>query len=216
MKNILLFLSLFIPLVAFAQDDISQSPLIGNGRYQGAKSYDGQLTIPVLGVDSSTNTEVNAISGKEVHLSVAKTPIAKVLSTGLTLTTGDVITGAGGYVRGGVYVPTAAATPVTGTNLCAPGLCAIPTNAANNAVFIGAATPVAGTQFYIKNTNSANAVRAKAAGGATINGAVAGGYIALVAGASMHCTYYTVGDLVCDTYSNGSGTTAALPTPAGP
>jgi hypothetical protein len=118
---------------------------------------------------------------------------------------------AGTYVQAAIQVPTAVATPVTGTNFCGPGVCAVPTNAANNAVFIGQATPNPGEQFLIANKNGTNLIRAKAAGGATINGAVAGGYIGLAANTSMHCYYDTAATLICDYYSGG-----AVPTPAGP
>lgn len=210
-RFIFLILTALLPVISYAQDDISiNTGIIGNGRYLGAKTSDGQTTVPVLGVDSSGNTAINSLSGKTVVLSAAKTPLVNIsASNGITLTT------AGTYINGAVQVPVVAATPVTGTNFCGPGICAMPTFAAGGAVFVGAATPVAGTQFYIKNV-SANTSRAKAAGGATINGAVAGGYIGLATGTSMHCTYFTVGDLVCDTYSTAGGTTAALPTPAGP
>lgn len=217
-KLFLILTALVVPVISYAQDDISISTgIVGNGRYLGAKTTDGQTTVPVLGVDSSGNTQVNALSGKTVVLSAAKTPVLSASTSGLTVPTGGItLSTAGSYLNPGIYVPTAVATPVTGTNLCPPGICAVPTNAANNAVFVGAATPVAGTQFFIKNTNGTNLVRAKAAGGATINGATAGGWIGLAAGTSMHCMYYTVGDLTCDTYSTAGGTTAALPTPAGP
>lgn len=68
MKKLLALLA-FLPLAAFAQDDISQSTgIIGNGRLLGAKTYDGQLTVGILGIDSSGNTIIKSISGKDVKI----------------------------------------------------------------------------------------------------------------------------------------------------
>ncbi len=51
----------------FAQDDISTSTgIIGNGRLLGAKTYDGQTTVGILGIDSSGNTIIKALSGSDV------------------------------------------------------------------------------------------------------------------------------------------------------
>ena len=105
------------------------------------------------------------------------------------------------------YVPTMVATPVTGTNFFAPGLNIIPTAAANTAAFIGPATPVAGQQFRIVNASGA-AVRAKAAGGATLNGATAGGYISIANLATVDCITASTGNQVC--------LQPVIPTPAGP
>lgn len=95
-----------------------------------------------------------------------------------------------------VYVPTAAATPVAGTNLIKPGLNVVPTNAANNAMFIGAATPVAGQEFIVVN-NAGAAVRLKASGGATLNGATAGGWISVASLATVHCFTASTANQVC-------------------
>lgn len=52
---------------SFAQDDISQSTgIIGNGRLLGAKTYDGQTTVGILGIDSSGNTIIKALSGSDI------------------------------------------------------------------------------------------------------------------------------------------------------
>lgn len=85
MKNLfkVLVALVYLPIVAFAQDDISIDPgPIGNGRYLGAKTADSQTTVPVLGVDSTGDTEINALTGKTVNLSIAKTPVALASSTG--------------------------------------------------------------------------------------------------------------------------------------
>ena len=105
------------------------------------------------------------------------------------------------------YVPTLVATPVAGTNVFQPGLNIVPTVAANTAAFIGPATPVPGQQFTIVNTGP-NAVRAKAAGGATLNGATAGGYIAIASLATVDCVTTSTGNQSCRQ--------PVIPTPAGP
>jgi hypothetical protein len=105
------------------------------------------------------------------------------------------------------YVPTLAATPVAGTNQYLPGLNIIPTNAANNAGFLGAATPVVGQQFRIVNASGA-AQRIKASGGATLNGATAGGYISIASLATVDCITAASGNQVC--------LQPVIPTPAGP
>jgi hypothetical protein len=105
------------------------------------------------------------------------------------------------------YVPTMAATPVGGTNQFLPGLNIVPTAAANTAAFLGATTPVPGQQFRIVNASGAS-VRVKASGGATLNGATAGGYIAVPNLATVDCMTATTGNQVC--------LQPVIPTPAGP
>lgn len=105
------------------------------------------------------------------------------------------------------YVPTLAATPVAGTNQFLPGLNVVPTHAANTAGFLGAATPVPGQQFTIVN-ESGNAIRVKAAGGATLNGATAGGYISVANLATVDCITASSGNQICRQ--------PVIPTPAGP
>ena len=101
MKNILkIVLSLAIPIAAFAQDDISQGVgIVGNGRYLGARTADAQTIVPTLGIDSSGNTVVNALSGKNVVLSANKTAVATFSSTTSTIpplvTTYEAVAGAG-------------------------------------------------------------------------------------------------------------------------
>ena len=107
----------------------------------------------------------------------------------------------------GAHVPTPAATPVANVNRVLPGLNIVPTAAANTAMFIGAATPVPGQQFVVTNSGP-NAVRLKAAGGATLNGATAGGFISLAANATVQC--YTASP------SNQTCLQPVIPTPAGP
>jgi hypothetical protein len=104
-------------------------------------------------------------------------------------------------------VPTMAATPVVGTNVFSPGLNVVPTAAANTAAFLGAATPVPGQEFIINNSGP-NAVRVKAAGGATLNGATAGGYISVPTLATVRCITASATNQVC--------LQPVVPTPAGP
>lgn len=113
----------------------------------------------------------------------------------------------GANVQLAAYVPTMAATPVTGTNFFAPGLSIVPTAAANTAAFLGPATPIAGQQFRINN-NSGASVRVKAAGGATLNGATAGGYIVVPNLATVDCLTASTSNQVC--------MQPVIPTPAGP
>ena len=105
------------------------------------------------------------------------------------------------------FAPTLAATPVAATNQFAPGLNVVPTIAANSAAFIGPATPVPGQQFTIHNVGT-NAIRAKAAGGATLNGATAGGYISIASLATVECKTVSATNQICEQ--------PVIPTPAGP
>lgn len=128
------------------------------------------------------------------------TPVAYVDQYGIQSASGKGINMA-------VYVPTLAATPVVGTNRFLPGLNVIPTNAANNAGILGEATPVAGQEFTIVNASGA-AQRIKAGGGATLNGATAGGYIVLATLASVRCYSTSATNYNCEQ--------PVIPTPAGP
>ncbi len=105
------------------------------------------------------------------------------------------------------YVPTAVSTPVINVNLIKPGLNIVPTVAANAAMFIGAATPVVGQQFVVVNSGP-NAVRLKAAGGATLNGAQAGGVLSIAANATVQCYTASASNQVC--------TQPVIPTPIAP
>jgi len=63
-KLLLIALLALCASMAFAQEEISISTgVIGNGRYLGAKTYDGQLTIGVLGLDSSGNAVLKSNAG---------------------------------------------------------------------------------------------------------------------------------------------------------
>lgn len=187
MRKILITI-LVVASAAIAQDDISINPQpIGGGKYLGARTSDNQTTVPVLGIDQNGDTAINSMSGRSVEVSVAKTPVA--------------------YFGGPAFVPTMAATPVAGTNFFRPGPNVIPTAAANTAAFLGAATPVVGQEFIITN-NSGASVRAKASGGATLNGAVAGGYIVIANLATVRCRTASLTNQTCEQ--------PVIPTPAGP
>lgn len=87
MKHIfkLIVAILLIPALVFAQDNISLDPgPIGNGRLLGAKTYDGQATVGVLGVDSSGNTTVQSLSGKVVNFPGNVTVTGTFGTTGVT------------------------------------------------------------------------------------------------------------------------------------
>ncbi len=192
----ILFINAFIAFNVSAQQDISDSTgIIGNGRYLGAKTVDGQTTVGVLGIDADGNTRVNANSGEDIVLSVAKTPVARINSTG-------------GISNVTANSPVLISTPVAGTNIFSPGFNLVPpTVTANTAAFLGGATPTPLSEFEIYNP-SASTVRAKAAGGATINGATAGGYLTIATKCSVRCKYATATDISCSV--------PACPTPQGP
>ena len=192
---------LLLPFLVMAQDDISISTgIVGNGKYLGGKTADGQTTVPMLGIDANGNTVQNALSGKASIMAVAKTPIAQADASGLSLV------GSGAGIKYHAYVPTLAATPAA-ANQYRPGLNVVPTNAANNAAFLGAATITPGEEFIITN-NAGAAVRVKASGGATLNGATAGGYISVANLATVICRSASTTNQTCEQ--------PVIPTPAGP
>ena len=152
-------------------------------------------------VDASDDLFINADSGDVIKLSVARTPFAVADTSGLTFQA------SGQNVVLAAYVPTMAATPVIGTNNILQGMNVIPTAAANAAAIIGASTPVPGQQFTIVNTGP-NSVRLKSGGGATMNGATAGGYVVLATLQTAEC--------IASSATNYNCHLAVNPTPAGP
>lgn len=157
-----------------------------------------------------TTPSIISKTGKALKLGSQSTDGVLLVVNGAsvaTVTSSGINTAAGYGLNMAAFVPTMAATPVAGTNYFAPGLNVVPTAAANTAAFIGPATPVAGQQFRIIN-NSGAAVRAKAAGGATLNGATAGGYIVIAALATVDCATMSTTNQVC--------LQPVIPTPAGP
>jgi hypothetical protein len=102
----------------------------------------------------------------------------------------------GAFVRMPSNVPTMAATPAAGTNAFLPGMNPVPTAAANTAALLPA-TPVPGDQFHIVNTGP-NTVRVKSGGSATMNGATAGGWIALATLQSAFCWASTTSNYQCE------------------
>lgn len=120
-----------------------------------------------------------------------------ILDAGTATLRGSLVLTSTNSVRLAPYVPTMAATPVVGTNQLLPGLNIIPTAAANTAAILGASTPVPGEQFRIVNSGP-NAVFIKAGGGATMNGAQAGGKIALATLASINCVTTSATNYNCE------------------
>lgn len=151
-------------------------------------------------VSKSTQTFTLGTEGAGTfNIVYQNTPVAKVNSSGIR-------SYAGFGLNGDIYVPTPAATPAT-SNQIKPGLNAVATAAANVAMYIGDPTPVAGQAFTFIN-GAGNAVRLKAAGGATLNGATAGGYIVVAVGATVQCYTQSATNQVC--------LQPVIPTPAGP
>lgn len=186
---------LLLPGLAFAQDDISAGDVIGNGRYLGAKTSDGQTTVPVLGVDASGNTQINALSGKGVVAAIAKTPAAVLNSQGW----------------GSAVAPNVAvfiATPVAGTNKLIPGY-NVPaaTATASTKVFVGEAIPTPGTTYEFYNQSAAT-LHLAVPTVSTLNGATQGGYVAVASKGSATCKTVSGTNIDCRLNVN--------PTPAGP
>lgn len=181
LSKFLLSLVLALPLAAYADSAYIDS---NNRLFLVAKSTQ-TLTLGTEGAGT-------------FNVVYANTPVAVVDATGVKLQSEKGIS----YLA---YVPTVASTPVAGTNIIKPGLNIIPTAAANTALFIGAATPVVG-QHFIVNNSGANAVYLKAAGGATLNGATAGGRILVAALATVECFTVSATNQVC--------TQPVVPTPA--
>ena len=203
MKRLLLAVLLTSSAYAQVGSDVDTGLPLGNGRWLSSRNANGFGENKILRSTSGNDTEVNAPSGEDIRLSAAYTPVAIVNAS-----KGIAFQSAGQGVTFSAFVPTMVATPVAGTNIFKPGLNVVPTAAANTAAFLGAATPIVGEHFIINNSNSANAVRVKAAGGATLNGATAGGYISLAALATVECYTASSGNQVCQQ--------PVIPTPAGP
>jgi len=152
---------IFVSASAFAQDDISrEDSYIGNGQYLGAKTTDGQTIVPVLGVDSSSNTQLNALSGKSVILAVNKTAAVTVTSTGVTLpaltTTYEAVAAAGTTVSDAAALSgTKYVHQVTGAD-------------GTKGVKFVTATPVGSVQFILNTT--AGVLKVYGEAGSTVNG----------------------------------------------
>lgn len=170
---------------------------------QAANATPSGTPVNLLKLSSANNTHLNAIgTSNTIKFDFAKTPVAVMDATnGLTFQSA-----AQGIVLP-AYVPTMVATPVAGTNMIQAGMNIIPTAAANAAAIIGASTPVPGTDYYGVNTG-ANTVRIKAGGGATLNGATAGGWLPVGTLASFHCKATSATNYNCEL--------PAAPTPQGP
>ncbi len=80
--------------VVFAQDDISLSVgIVGNGKKLGAKTYDGQTTVGVLGIDSGGNTALSALSGEGVTVPNLNTTLDTVAGAGSTVSDAAALSG---------------------------------------------------------------------------------------------------------------------------
>lgn len=192
MKKILFAIALLLPGVAQADTCATNLGIAFPASQKNALCNDFGGSVNISQVPASNNSINLGSSSKQWSNAYIGT---------------KVIFGAGAGETYTPYVPTAAATPVAGTNIVRPGLNVVPTNAANNALFIGPATPVPGDHFIVSN-NAGAAIRLKAAGGATLNGATAGGYISVASLATVECFTQSATNQVC--------LQPVIPTPAGP
>ena len=212
MKHILrsIIFSFLVPTLAFAQgtsSTIDTGLPLGTGKYLPARnSVNGAEPNKILRSTTADVTELNAPSGKTVKITIAQTPVASFDATGITFP----LTGSGANLA--PYTVTAATTPVVQTNMILPGYNVFPTAASNAQAILAPSTganttPVAGQQFQIYNSGP-NTVRVKAGGGATMNGATAGGYLAVATLISATCIASSTSNYDCRLNVN--------PTPAGP
>lgn len=95
MKKLLALVVVFGSLFsAVAQDNISQNnEIIGNGRFLGARTVDGQTIVGVLGVNALGNTEIGALSGKGVELPALTTTFEAVAGAGTTVADAAALSG---------------------------------------------------------------------------------------------------------------------------
>jgi hypothetical protein len=181
----ILLLLLILSPVCFAQDDISSGDIIGNGRYLGAKTVDGQAIVPVLGVNASGNTEVNSLSGKAAVLAVAKTPVVSCTGTACTFAQ-SIDLAAGKGVRPAINSVTFKATPTPSVDLLVVGYNVPAGTPTASTVARLPATPTPGdvVEFY---NSAAATLKIQAGGAATINGAGTNGTIAVATLVSVTC-----------------------------
>lgn len=144
---------------------------------------------------------IGTVGSDTFSIIASGTPVASVDSSGFTFAS------PGQGIAVPTYVPTLAATPVAGTNIFNYGLNVVPTNAANNAGLLHA-TPVPGKPPYVIVNAAGAAIRVKAGGTATLNGATAGGYISVASLASVRCYATSTSNYNCEQ--------PVIPTPAGP
>lgn len=195
MKRLILALCLvFAAKTAEAQN--VKNDLIGLAMKPEIADYIAQI-IP----ESGNQAVLYSPTKVAISAGAARTPNAIFNTSGLTFNS------TGMNVVLAAYVPTMVATPVAGTNQIVPGLNVVPTAAANAAAIMGPSTPIPGQQFRVVNSG-ANSVRIKAGGGATLNGATAGGYITLATLASLNCFTSSATNYQCEQ--------PVIPTPAGP
>jgi hypothetical protein len=233
-ENDLVGLGMKPEVASYLAGIIPAGAALDNNVFLKSDNAAGSATINVLKVDGSDDTILNADTGDVVKVAVATTPEVQVSDDAITYigNTGLVVaptavaiapgsattpvatfdnlgisfTSAGQGVKLPSYVPTMAATPAAGTNDLKVGLNVVPTAAADTAALLKA-TPVVGDEYHIYNSGP-NTVRVKAGGAATINGATAGGYVALPTLRSLACKTTAAANHVCILDVN--------PTPAGP
>jgi hypothetical protein len=186
--------------------------VLSNNVYLKARNAADGADIEWMKLDSSDNLQLNAGSGKSIKLTVAKTPIPNFPSVDVNGFTADLAFKAGVAPRMVPYTVTAATTPVVGTNMLLPGYNIVPTVAANaKAILMPAtgadSTPIAGKVYQIYNQGG-NTIHIVAGGGATMNEATAGGYLALATKLSATCFSSSTSNYDCRLNVN--------PTPAGP
>lgn len=160
-------LSLIIPLWVFTSTAIAQET-----RSQATSSLMG------LGMPGSLATEVAG------------------LATGLAVQSGSITFSTAGLgVRLPTYVPTMASTPVAGTNMFKVGLNVVPTAASNTEALLDA-TPTPGDVYYIYNSGP-NTIKVKMGGVTTMNGAGAGGTLAIATLLSATCRITSASNANC-------------------
>lgn len=184
--SILTCLMLAFSGLAFAQDDISLEPQpIGQGKYLGAKTVDGQAIVPALGVNASGNTEINALSGKAAVLAVAKTPVQSCTGSACTFSQ-SIDFAAGKSARPSINTVTFKATPTPGTDLLVVGY-NIPSGTPTASTIARLpATPTPGDVVELYNS-SATTLKIQAGGAATMNGAGTNGTLAVATLLSATC-----------------------------
>lgn len=184
------FVILLFGMVAISEDDIAIDFIIGNNKYLGAKTVDSQTTVPVLGVNSSANTVLNALSGKVAAIAIAKTPVFNMDSDSLDPQQ-DVVFPAAKMV---IYPAPAVITPATSYPTPAAGTLltekvTLVATAAPTAAFIELprATPIVGAKEFIVINESANPVAIVPRQGSSVNALAAGTPYACAAAKECEC-----------------------------
>lgn len=185
-----LFLGFFSTL-ALTEDDISISTgIIGGGKLLGAKTYDNNTTVGIIGIDSSGNTTVKSLSGKKVDF------------PGEVSATGDIAFSATGQPKyAAVTVITPAVTPLTtpvASNVLSSRFSMVVTAAPTSAFpALPAATANVGETHALWNAG-ANPVQIMPGAGDTINALAALTPYACATGKLCECKGFTTAISMCD------------------